>query len=127
MDVQLLTRVKDCVIVPYVEYNRWDGVHWITLTTITFSIDDKVYEIPPGFYTDMGSIPRLFRATIDRMGKSLIAFVIHDYLYGEFSPFTRKQADKIMYEIGRYCGESWYTSNKIFNPGDETALTISIQ
>ncbi len=116
MKAQLLTPLKQVVIVPYVLKGEWDGVNWLTLTKIRFAIDDKEYAIPVGFVTDMGSVPRIARMTVDRMGKSLVAFVIHDYLYASDSTVAveRKVADEVLYQIGRFCGESWYTANKIY-------------
>ena len=114
MTIKVITPQKNIVIAPYIKHGRFDGVHWITLSEITFEIDGVRFRIPPGFLTDMGSIPRIARMTVDRMGKSLVGFIIHDFLYSPDSGVTRKVADKVLYEIGRQHGESWYTANKIY-------------
>jgi hypothetical protein len=114
MTVKVITPQKNIVIAPYIKSGRFDGVHWITLSEITFEIDGVKFRIPPGFLTDMGSIPRIARMTVDRMGKSLVGFIIHDFLYSPDAVISRKVADKVLYEIGRQHGESWYTANKIY-------------
>ena len=115
MNVKLLTKadLAGC-IKPFWQYGKWDGIRWQTLIDIVFEVDGIRYEIPSGFVCDMGSIPRAFRPTINRMGNSLVGFIIHDWLYCPTMPLTRKQADMVLYEIGRAHGESWYTANKIY-------------
>jgi len=117
MNTKLITPLKYLVIVPYQECGKWDGVNWLLLTDIVFSINDKEYKIKSGFVTDFGSIPRVARITIDRMGNAIMPFVIHDWLREEKEnqqPVTTKEADLILYRLGLNCGESKYTMNKIY-------------
>jgi hypothetical protein len=112
--VTVITPLKQIVIVPYVDdFGVWDGVMWITLTDINFHIGVE-HVIPAGFLTDMGSIPRIARMGVDRMGKSLVGFIVHDWLYTKDAPVSRKVADQVLYQLSRHYGESWYTSRKIY-------------
>ena len=80
-------------------------------------MNGKTYVIKQGFVTDFGSIPRLGRVTIVRLGRAIAPFIIHDWLREESEveqPVTTKEADKALYELGLFCGESWYTMNKVY-------------
>lgn len=114
MTFEIFTPLKYIDISPFMINGQWDGVNWITKTKINFSVDLVQYEIPAGFVTDFGSIPRIARVSVDRMGKSLVGFIIHDWAYVKAPPFSRKTADKLLYEIGRLYHEGWYTAQKIY-------------
>ena len=115
MKVELLTKQKFFVVVPYIRNGKWDGINWITLTKIVFIINGKREEIPSGFVTDFASIPKFSRVTINRIGKAVMAFVIHDWLRtkeGQIMPTAA--CDMALYEFMILLGESWYTSNKVY-------------
>jgi hypothetical protein len=54
---------------------------------------DSFY-VPPGFITDLASLPRIIRGLFNRNGRSRKPSVLHDYLYTE-KMFTRKKCDQI--------------------------------
>ena len=117
VNVKVITPLKKFVIVPFIKDGLWDGELWLTLSVVEFVLNGKKYSIPAGFITDFGSIPRLARMTIDRMGKAAIGFVIHDWLREEdeaAQPVSTKEADLALYEIGLQYGEGWYCMNKVY-------------
>ncbi len=115
MKVELLTKQKMFVVVPYIRNGKWDGINWLTLTEIVFIINGKRYVIPSGFVTDFASIPKFSRVTINRIGKAVMGFVIHDWLRtGEGQLLTTAECDMALYEFMILLGEGWYTSNKIY-------------
>ena len=115
MMVELLTPPKYFVVEQYWLDGKWDGVNWITLTKIDFSIDLLTFSINAGFVTDFASIPALGRVTINRIGRACIGYVIHDWLRKDkLQEISTKCADRALYEFMRLLGEGWYTSNKVY-------------
>lgn len=124
--VSVSTRIKDFVIVPYVSKGLWDGVHWVTLSDLDFTIKMTEYGVEikrtlrAGFVTDFGSIPKALRLAVDRMGKGLIPFVIHDYMYCEPNLITRKLADQMLgelclhYHVGHFKSRAIYHAVRAF-------------
>lgn len=90
--------------------NRYDGKWYYTLTDIFFRIDDTVYKVPKGFFTDLGSVPRPCRSIVDNDGKSAMAFIIHDWSHkkGCMPTVTRLKTDILMYKIARLCGQNQF-------------------
>ena len=85
------------------------------MTKIAFTVDLVRYEIPAGFVTDFASIPKFSRVTINRIGKAVMGFVIHDWLRtDEFQIMSTKECDEALYKFMILLGESWYTSNKVY-------------
>ena len=113
--IKFVTELKKCCIMPYVEDSHWDGENWILLSDIKFSVDDKIYKIPAGFVTNFGSIPRIFRPMLNKMGKSLRAFAVHDWLYSYGVDIfgSQRECDKALYELSRLDDESWINANLI--------------
>lgn len=127
MTTELLTKQKFFVVVPYIKGDKWDGINWITLTKIVFTVDLQRYEIPAGFVTDFASIPRVARVTINRIGKPVMAYVIHDWLRTDKDQvMSTKKCDKVLYDLSRQLGESWYTSNKVYYSLRVAGWTASI-
>ncbi len=68
--------------------------------------------VPAGMLTDLGTIPKLARAVVDRDGRAAQAFVLHDQLCEYLSittdgvpeRITRKEADAILYSAMRDLG-----------------------
>jgi len=115
MTVDILTKQKMFVVVPYIRNGVWDGANWITLTDIVFTVDLKQYTVPSGSVTDFASIPNISRVTINRIGKAVVAFVIHDWLRTKTGQvMSTKNCDMVLYLLMRILGESWYTSNKVY-------------
>jgi len=115
--VKVITPLKSFVIVPYIKDGLWDGELWLTLSVVEFVLNGKKYSIPAGFITDFGSIPRIGRMTIDRMGKASIGFVIHDWIREEDEsqqPVSTKVADLALYEVGLQYGETRLCMNTVY-------------
>lgn len=116
METHFITPLKNFACVPYIKDGRWDGEHWITLSHIQVRMPDRrILTIPCGFKTNFGSIPKPVRPFLNRMGKSLRAFVVHDWLYSSNCGFDFKQreCDSILYTLGREDGESWFDAQAI--------------
>ncbi len=79
--------------------------------------DNSLLIIPSGFVTNFGSIPKPVRCFLNRMGKSLRAFVVHDWLYSvipsNYLKLPQRECDEILYTLGRYDGESWFKAHAI--------------
>ena len=116
MQVHFITDLKDFACVPYIHKGQWDGKHWITLSHIQVRMEDgRILTIPCGFKTNFGSIPKPVRPFLNRMGKSLRGFVVHDWIYSSNCGLNLKQreCDEILYVLGREDGESWFDAQSI--------------
>jgi hypothetical protein len=74
-----------------------DGRHWIVRQPLTYTIgvsSDSV-TVPPGFVTDLASIPQVLQSIIRQNGLYLLPAVVHDYLYWK-QTCTRAQSDQIL-------------------------------
>ncbi len=65
--------------------------------------------VPKGFVTDFASVPWIFRLVFPATGKYGAATLVHDYMtMTRETPFTRKEADQIFYDLMRQHGvKSW--------------------
>ena len=67
-----------------------------------------VIEVPPGFRTDLASVPRFGRWLVSSWKGNARAAVIHDYLYAAHGRrrygYTRSQADGVFLEALRVTG-----------------------
>ena len=116
MRVHFITDLKNFACVPYIKNGKFDGENWILLSHVQARMEDnRILTIPAGFKTNFGSIPSPVRPFLNRMGKSLRAFVIHDWLYSLNCGFDipQRKCDKILYSLGRDDGESWCDSQAI--------------
>lgn len=78
---------------------------------------DAVITVPEGFVFDGESIPVWLQGLVKPFGQSKRGACVHDYLYrnggyhtadGQLKPVTRKQADKVYFELVRAKGlPSW--------------------
>ena len=74
-----------------------DGRNWIVREPLTYTIGishDSV-TVPPGFVTDLASIPQVLQSIIRQNGLYLLPAVVHDYLYWK-QTCTREQSDQIL-------------------------------
>jgi len=74
-----------------------DGQHWIVRQALVYTIGiskDSV-TVPPGFVTDLASIPQALQSIIRQNGLYLLPAVVHDYLYWK-QTCTREQSDQIL-------------------------------
>jgi hypothetical protein len=74
-----------------------DGYHWRLLRHVVLD-DSRLGRItvPPGFVTDMGSVPRILWNVLPPIGPASQGFVIHDYLYTT-QTCLRSQADGVLF------------------------------
>ena len=74
--------------------------YWEIETPISAEFRGHVIRIPNGFRTDLASVPRIFWCIIGPFELSVIAPVVHDYLYinvgrlHKKQVFTRKDVDQ---------------------------------
>ena len=88
---------------------KYDG-QWIrTLVKVHYMINGRPHFIPPGFMSDLGTVPKPARMFVDRADESKLAFIFHDYGYGKDCPWklTRKECDLGMRSIARYCNQDF--------------------
>jgi hypothetical protein len=96
------------------DWGKWSGTDWELTETFYGTIAGHFnIEIKPGFITDFGSIPAIYRPRIERMGKGIAAFLVHDALYAiEYK--SRKYCDDIMLEIMKDHEISWSRRNACY-------------
>ena len=91
-----------------------DGDHWKTLDAISYTCDSgEIICVPPGFVTDLASVPRIFWNILPPFGKYDGAAIIHDYLYA-LQDRPRKNCDLILLEAMKTEGVSWITRETIY-------------
>jgi len=105
-----------------------DDQHWRLLEPCIYHLGEpdgqEWVEVPVGFVTDFGSIPRLFwnLPDLSPFGKFRRGYVVHDKLY--IAPVirtltsaratTRAEADAILREALQVLGASWATRHLIY-------------
>lgn len=132
MKIEVLTNFKCAsVIAPFIQNSEWDGELWITLVEIKFRVwhDSNTagglqqrllnveyidYTIKAGFVTNFGSIPSIARWSLNPMGKPLISYAIHDFMYAKENYFYQSEADRALKDLCLYYNESRWNSNKIY-------------
>lgn len=67
-------------------------------------------EVPAGFITDLGSVPRLPLVYLLFGDHLHHEAVIHDYLYSSHSHVDRRTADAVLLEVCDITGLSWFIS-----------------
>lgn len=124
-ELKFITPLKFIAIVPYVVNKKWNGKHWISLTTLEIMLPDgRIIVIPAGFVTNFGSIPAAVRSFLDRMGLSLRWFILHDFgysilkgfrngIYDEFENISQTTWDDILLEGSQIDGEGWLDARAI--------------
>lgn len=117
MKIDFVSDLEDLSVSFYLKNGKWDGLRWRLNTPLCFIFRHRLIQVPVGFVTDFGSIPKAFRSILSRSGKSLRAFIIHDYLYskGVMDHIKQRDCDEILYQLSIKDGESsWkaYLINK---------------
>jgi len=96
---------------------KWDGRCWYINQRWEAHICTSSYEfhlvINPLFISDGGTIPDALQNIISPLGKYLLAFIIHDALYG-IQLCTRAEADWILLDLLDYLGASWWVRNQVW-------------
>jgi len=72
------------------------------------------YDVPAGFESDGGSIPRPASLFIDRWGEALECFILHDYLLGLAKDEDYVFADRKLYEHCLHIGVNKYRAKAIY-------------
>ena len=82
-----------------------DGRNWMLQGYLIhrFGNTPHVIIVPPGFVTDLASVPDIAESLLPRAGEYSNAAIIHDYLYWTQS-CTREQADNLMSIIMKETG-----------------------
>ncbi len=107
LDIELITPRRDVVMAPHPDpRNQSEGMWWITLVVIRIRINGVEMEIPAGYVTDLGTVPKFTRMFVDRADESLLGFIIHDFLYNRvIHILSRKDSDRALRTIVRLCGQ----------------------
>lgn len=105
---------------------------WKLLKPILYSPDGiHIIGVPPGFITDFGSVPKLFRNVIEGIGTEQDkAYILHDWLYAteyyswskayrNVMPSTDRSANRVACDwellcACQYCGVNWFARNSIY-------------
>jgi hypothetical protein len=81
--------------------------NWVLVNSFTYAVGSEdgvdVINVPAGFVTNFGTIPRVLRNMIRPLGRYGKAAILHDYLYRigviiNNRNYTRKEADLIFLE-----------------------------
>lgn len=81
-------------IKPYYDY------HYRTCKTIKFVVNDRQFEVPENFETDLASIPKIAWIIMAPAHSSLIRpAIVHDWFYRKTCEFTREETDLIFYHM----------------------------
>ena len=88
-----------------------DDGEWLLETPlyyVTPAGDDII--VPPGFVTDLASIPQIFHSVVPVNGMHRAAAIVHDWLYVT-QPCTRAEADRVfldaMADLGVRLTQRW--------------------
>ncbi|MAF25305.1 hypothetical protein CL634_06985 [bacterium] len=116
MKPHFISELKEFCCVPYIEDGKWDGEHWLTLTKLIVRLEDgSLVTVPSGFKTNFGSLPRVTKSVLSRMGNSLRGYVFHDWSYSKNTTLNLKQreCDAILYTLSREDGEGYFSAKAI--------------
>lgn len=84
---------------------REDGDHWRLLRWLVYRGARDTFSVPPGYRTDLGSVPRLLTWLVPKTGVHNRATVLHDWLLATRVVSVR-DADGLLREAARVCGAS---------------------
>lgn len=84
-----------------------DGYHWRLLKPVELYDAYFIFiEVPVGFETDLGSVPRMFWNILPPIGPASLGFVVHDYLYST-QPCSRFEADGVLLRAMKATKTHW--------------------
>lgn len=86
---------------------------WLVTSPLVWDDGRQRHVVPVGFKTDLASIPRPFRNTINVNGKSRRAAVLHDYLYSGRC-VARVDADRLFLDAMAADGVGWVTRRAMY-------------
>lgn len=98
--------------VPQITYNV-KKKKWILTQDFYYADGLSVIKIPHGFQFDLASIPRFLWVIIPPFSLSIVAPLIHDYLYNQYGKvenktYTLKETDKLFYQLMQREGVSYW-------------------
>ena len=103
IEIKLISTYHDVIMRPHSNpyAGEYDGEWWQILTHLSIMINGVIIDIPPGYVTDLGSVPKFARGIVNKAGVSVLAFIFHDWLYNinndsRLDYLTRKDVDNIM-------------------------------
>lgn len=79
---------------------------WVLDLPLVYEIEGDIITIPPGFETDLASIPRIAQPFIPVNGLHRSAAIIHDYLF-VVQIYDRERTDKIFLQAMKDSNVSW--------------------
>lgn len=97
-------------------HSNGDGDHWRLYQPYSlrfpaaWSTTLKGVDVPAGFRFDLASIPRLFRWFCEPYELSILAPLVHDFLYRNHAT-TRAEADRLLRLIANEQGVGWWRRN----------------
>jgi len=101
--------LSNSCIKPFYDY------HYHTCKKIKFIINDRKFEIPSNFETDLASIPKFIWPIMSPAHSSLIQpAIVHDWFYRKTCDFTRYETDLIFYYMLKNKGISTIKSSIMF-------------
>src|SRR5579859_6684412 len=96
-------------IKPYYDY------HYHTCNKIKFIINNRKFEIPANFETDLASIPKAAWVIMAPAHSSLIRpAIVHDWFYRKTCEFTRQETDLIFYHMLKNDGISTFNASIMY-------------
>lgn len=97
------------------EFEDDGGFPFVLLAALRYDSDElrRTVIVPPGFRTDLASIPRVLWNILPPVGKYDAAAVVHDYLY-QTGGVSRAQADAVLREAMAVCGVGAFTRFTIY-------------
>lgn len=86
-----------------------DDGKWVLVEALFYVSDlaGRTIVVPPGFQTDLASVPRLPVVYLLTGNTSTAAAILHDWLYSA-AEFPRKMADDIFLEASEATGVPWF-------------------
>lgn len=93
---------------------------WQLLAPFACLWDGGKIEVPPGFVTDLSSIPQMLQSVVPVVGPQNLPAVVHDYIYAragrmpDGSTFTRKAADALFLAGLEAAGVSWWRRRAMY-------------
>lgn len=91
--------------IPSLNFIHNNGKEFELEEALTYQSDlwEPLIVVPAGFVTDLASIPRVFQSLIPKVGKHMLAAIVHDYLC-RLDGFDRRLADRIFLEAMKLLG-----------------------
>lgn len=83
-----------------------DDWQWTLELPLVWEADGEIIVVPPGFQTDLASIPQVFHSFIPVNGRHRAPAILHDYLF-TIQDRTRAETDKLFLDAMVSAGVPW--------------------